>query len=153
VDEDVRVDCLWAGVESMDAIMREVSAVASGCETKINNNKRVGTRTTCCYGFLVSLGTYRSYCALLCEQRRRQLLVVSIFIVYLHGETDTCTGNPLLINPRTNCNDYTHLFSSSLRPSSGHEANMLRVRFALLRNSGSSGGRAVTEVMVTLKVV
>jgi hypothetical protein len=28
VDEDVRVDCLWAGVESIDAIMREASAVA-----------------------------------------------------------------------------------------------------------------------------
>ena len=39
VDEDVRVDCLWAGVESMDAIMREVSAVASGCETKTNKRK------------------------------------------------------------------------------------------------------------------
>jgi hypothetical protein len=30
VDEEVRVDCLWAGVESMDAIMRDVSAVAEG---------------------------------------------------------------------------------------------------------------------------
>jgi hypothetical protein len=28
VDEEERIDCLWAGVVSIDVIMREVSAVA-----------------------------------------------------------------------------------------------------------------------------
>ena len=39
----------------------------------------------------------------------------------------------------------THLFSSSLRPSSGHDANMSLVRFAFLRSRGSRGGRAAAE--------
>ena len=39
-----------------------------------------------------------------------------------------------------------YLFSSSLRPASGHDANMLLVRFALLRSRGSRGGRAARVI-------
>jgi hypothetical protein len=65
VDEEVSVDCLWAGVVSIVAIMRDVSAVAERILDKNWYAKGIASRTSCCYGFLESLGTRRPYRPLL----------------------------------------------------------------------------------------
>lgn len=43
------------------------------------------------------------------------------------------------------------LFSSSLNPSSGHEANTSRVRFPCRLNSDSRAGRAAVVIVVVVK--
>ncbi len=40
-----------------------------------------------------------------------------------------------------------YLFSSSLKPASGHEENTLRVRFPFKLKSGSRGGKAAVDMV------
>jgi hypothetical protein len=149
-DDDVNVDGWEMGVLSIAAIIREVSLSAEAGWTGSVSSLRPGIcrRTPCSNHLPRVAGARGSNGPLLRKKRLWKLLEIPVLIVDFYGQAYPCTTSRQLRREESQKKVRTDLFSSSLRPSSGHEAKISRVRFALLRKRGSRGGRAAAAVVM-----